>query len=996
MAKFTGELKISIGANTSAVEKAIKDVSKSISKFSKKINSLGKDLSVSLSDPLTALGAAATAAGLTVRNALNDVAVGTGATGEALRGLQADFKAIAGQVPDDMALSAKAISDLNTMLGVSGKDLQDIAISFLDVSRITKSDLGTNISAVTKLMNNWGIAASRADEILDKLLFTSQNTGVSIDALASGITNTGASLRAMGISVEEGMALVGQLDKAGVNAQQVIGSLQRAMGNFAKAGVKDFSSAFKSVIDSIFNAESLNVAVKNASEVFGRLAGPVLATAIRDGRLEIDEFAKSINNALGTVDTFTQETEGFGEKWGRLTNQLTLALEPLGTHILEIAEEYIPALGEATGMLNIDFSDTTIKIGMIVAALGPATVALGAFTGAVSSLVSGLAGLVGMLSGPFGLFVGLSALGVALLKYKGQIGDSKIATEQTAQAFANLSEQIRNMTMEQLKNQLVSAEGQLKSLRGEIYRVQSALASLQLQRAKIIEDNLVQSAFGGELPFTKSLDAESESLQRRLAYTQELEKGQQKYLDEIQKQIKLLEKPSSTGNNSNGGGGLPKSGKSKHSGKTGKTEVERFVENLQDRIKYLNEDGQKFLPTIEAMQAKLKPLSEDWKKLEDLRLNINTEAFSKSIQQVQDEMRYFDKNGAEYLPQLQEMLKKYKPFSEEWKRIQDVMRSVNDSIYSETWSKNAWEFSEGLLKSSDYAEMLKTEISGLEEGTAKWRARFSELQNVEMQEASKKMNLLSSDFQHGILSNSEYETALNAIMQEFSDFPRVVQAASEALEKFHRQSSLSSVSLDKQLSDALKGAKIDFQELQGKGILGTVEGFLQASIYGEDFGESLKKLGQDIVYVTLKMVTLAMVQKMVNSFFGGTALKNEFGNVFSDGHRLTAYARGGLVNKPTVFPMAHGMGLMGEAGPEAVIPLGRDSQGRLGVYGSGVSGNSAPTVIVNVENQSGIPLTAQQNGVTFDEQFNRAVVQVILRDQATNGPISRNYRSVMR
>ena len=233
---------------------------------------------------------------------------------------------------------------------------------------------------------------------------------------------------------------------------------------------------------------------------------------------------------------------------------------------------------------------------------------------------------------------------------------------------------------------------------------------------------------------------------------------------------------------------------------------------------------------------------------------------------------------------------------------------------------------------------------------------------------------------------------MNAIMQEFSDFPRVVQAAYEALEKFHRQNALAAVSIGKQLSDALKAATKDFQELQGNGILGTVEGFLQASIYGEDFGESLKKLGQDIVYTTLKMLILAELTQWLQSSFGGFFS----GGLSMPGLSITAHAKGGLVNKPTVFPMAHGMGLMGEAGPEAIMPLARDSQGRLGVYSSATSGKDAPTVIVNVENQSGTPLTAQQSGVSFDEQFSRAVVNVILRDQATNGPISRNYRGVMR
>jgi polyhydroxyalkanoate synthesis regulator phasin len=58
------------------------------------------------------------------------------------------------------------------------------------------------------------------------------------------------------------------------------------------------------------------------------------------------------------------------------------------------------------------------------------------------------------------------------------------------------------------------------------------------------------------------------------------------------------------------------------------------------------------------------------------------------------------------------------------------------------------------------------------------------------------------------------------------------------------------------------------------------------------------------------------------------------GNAFGAG-RVIAMANGGIVNGPTLFPMANGMGLMGEAGPEAVMPLARDRQGRLGVRGGG-------------------------------------------------------------
>jgi phage-related minor tail protein len=49
----------------------------------------------------------------------------------------------------------------------------------------------------------------------------------------------------------------------------------------------------------------------------------------------------------------------------------------------------------------------------------------------------------------------------------------------------------------------------------------------------------------------------------------------------------------------------------------------------------------------------------------------------------------------------------------------------------------------------------------------------------------------------------------------------------------------------------------------------------------------------------------------------------------------TPFAKGGIVNSPTLFPMRGGIGLMGEAGAEAIMPLARGADGKLGVRGGG-------------------------------------------------------------
>lgn len=71
----------------------------------------------------------------------------------------------------------------------------------------------------------------------------------------------------------------------------------------------------------------------------------------------------------------------------------------------------------------------------------------------------------------------------------------------------------------------------------------------------------------------------------------------------------------------------------------------------------------------------------------------------------------------------------------------------------------------------------------------------------------------------------------------------------------------------------------------------------------------------------------------------------EKGGAFSGG-RVTPFARGGVVSGPTPFAMRGGTGLMGEAGPEAIMPLTRGPDGRLGVKAAG--GGGSVTVNMNI------------------------------------------------
>jgi phage-related minor tail protein len=61
---------------------------------------------------------------------------------------------------------------------------------------------------------------------------------------------------------------------------------------------------------------------------------------------------------------------------------------------------------------------------------------------------------------------------------------------------------------------------------------------------------------------------------------------------------------------------------------------------------------------------------------------------------------------------------------------------------------------------------------------------------------------------------------------------------------------------------------------------------------------------------------------------------------------VTPFAAGGVVAAPTFFPMGRNVGLMGEAGAEAILPLARGADGRLGV--ASAQGGAPVNVVFNV------------------------------------------------
>lgn len=140
-------------------------------------------------------------------------------------------------------------------------------------------------------------------------------------------------------------------------------------------------------------------------------------------------------------------------------------------------------------------------------------------------------------------------------------------------------------------------------------------------------------------------------------------------------------------------------------------------------------------------------------------------------------------------------------------------------------------------------------------------------------------------------------------------------------------------------------------------VTGVLDG---TSTIGEAFGQMFRNIAKSFIDMAMQMIAKALVMKALGILFPGLfpaevatpapVLTAATGAAFSNG--IVPYATGGIVSSPTLFRFAEGgamrTGLMGEAGPEGILPLRRGSNGDLGVQAFG-TGGGAINVTVNVD-----------------------------------------------
>lgn len=308
------------------------------------------------------------------------IRIGTGATGTQLDALVDVAKKVGTEVPGSFADIGQSVADLNTRLGLTGKPLQDVAGQLTALKGMGQD---IDIDRVTAALNGFGVKGAETSKVLDEMFRVSQATGVPINGLADAALKGGPALRQFGFDMAQSAGMAGLLDKAGLDSSKMMMGLTKELSVFAKAG-KEPQKAFKDTItqlDALVKAGNTPEATNLANKIFGARSGAGFIDALKQGKLNVEDFAKATGAGTDTIKGAAEDTYDFAEQWQLFKNKALVELEPIATRVFgalggfmkKLSDDGIPTLKSFGEWINKNKS----WVAPLATALGTLAVGVG-------------------------------------------------------------------------------------------------------------------------------------------------------------------------------------------------------------------------------------------------------------------------------------------------------------------------------------------------------------------------------------------------------------------------------------------------------------------------------------------------------------------------------------------------------------------------------------------------------------------------------------------
>lgn len=268
---------------------------------------------------------------------------------------------------------------------------------------------------------------------------------------------------------------------------------------------------------------------------------------------------------------------------------------------------------------------------------------------------------------------------------------------------------------------------------------------------------------------------------------------------------------------------------------------------------------------------------------------------------------------------------------------------------------------------------------------------------------------LNEQFNTNQISKSLYEQETQLLGQNLAQRLAMQQAYFDQVDQYQADWTNGATSAWENYRDSAADVAGQTQSMFAKAFTGAEDALTQFVRTGKlSFKSLTNSIIEDLIRIQMRKALAGVVSAAAGGGFmsGMASLFQADGGAWNNGVQM--FAKGGaftnsIVDRPTLFPFAKGTGLMGEAGPEAIMPLTRGPDGALGVraHGGGdTSAASAPSPVPSIYQTFHVNGDVSQDTLSrmqaMVQQGTREALNAVARDAKMNGPIVQSIRRSVR
>lgn len=412
-----------------AFDRGLASIGDSMQRFGDGVSRVGTNLTL-LTAPLVAFGATGVKAASSFQDALKEIEVRTQATTEQMEMIRQ--KSL--QIGRDTPFSAGQASEAFLQLLTSGQSLAE-AMETIDAVMAGAAASGENLGFVsdslTDIMASFQLQTSESINVIQALTDASGASSATFGDLVLAFQDAGGQAANFGLSVRETSSVLALFAERGIKGAQAGNQLRSMLTNMTrqtddvqgmwkKLGISMFDATgavrplqdvlaeLRVALDGMTDEERINT-IQTLAGSFGSMGLTALTTgdSMEDMLAIMDEGADVADIAAGRMDTFSGAVEELRGSIETLQiNAITPFMDNALTPLIRMVTSVINRINDWV-VANPELTAQIVRVGAVLAALGPTLIVVGKAISAIGVLLATLANPVGLL------ITGLTLLGIA-------------------------------------------------------------------------------------------------------------------------------------------------------------------------------------------------------------------------------------------------------------------------------------------------------------------------------------------------------------------------------------------------------------------------------------------------------------------------------------------------------------------------------------------------------------------------------------------------------